>query len=98
MEGTKINVETQEKTKDEKKTEQSILDIQMSIASPQHVTNANIDIVKIKDVYDTLAQNINLLTKKDMKKILLDTTTKVQLCINLVLVSVDEIEKEKRHL
>lgn len=59
----------------------------MPSASPQE------DIVKVKDVFDTTSQNINPLKKEDMQKILIDSTTKAQLCSRPVLVSVDEIEK-----
>ena len=58
----------------------------MLSASQQHVTDANRAIVKTKDVFDIVAHNINPLTKEDMKKILLGTTTKPQLCSHPILV------------
>ena len=65
----------------------------MSSANPPQETSANVEIVKIKDVSKTIAQNINPLIEDDLKKILVESTTQAKLCENLVLVSVDEIEK-----
>ena len=48
----------------------------------------------INDVYDTITQKINPLIDDDLKKILMESTTQAKLCENLVLVSIDEIEKE----
>ena len=58
--------------------------------------NKEDDIMKIKDVFDTIYKNINPLTKEVLKKILLESTTKANPCENPVLVSVDEIEKEDK--
>ena len=52
-----------------------------------------IETVTMKDVPDTSGQNINPLTIEDLKKILHQTTLQSQLCTNLVLVSVEELQK-----
>ena len=48
MEGIEKNGDTWETTKDQHQTKYNIQKIQISSASPQHVIDANIDIVKIK--------------------------------------------------
>ena len=47
----------------------------------------------MQDVLDNFGQNINPLNVEDLKKILDQTTLQAQLCNNLVLVSVDELQK-----
>ena len=68
----------------------------MLSANPQHEVNTKCDNVNIKDVFDIVTQNINPLIKDDLKKILVESTTEAILCKNIVLVSVDEIEKAKK--
>lgn len=94
MEGVEKNTNTQATTKVEQQAEQSIPNVLVASASPQHGLDADTDTVKIKDVFNTVIQNINHLTKEDMKNILVDSTTKAQLCSHPILVGVDEIEKE----
>ena len=74
----------EEKTKVEKKVEeeenmdrsiemqqdQSVQDTQLSPPSPLHSIVTPVEVVKIKDVFDTSSQNINPLTAKDLTKIL----------------------------
>ena len=62
--------------------------------SPLHKSSIPVDTITIKDVPDISAQNINPLTAEDLKKILDLSTLQARLCENLVLVSVDEIQKE----
>lgn len=68
-------------------------DTQMSSASPPHDTSAISKIITIKDVSDASTQNINPLIADDLKKILDQSTLRAQLCRNLVLVSVEELQK-----
>lgn len=91
--GMEMNIDTQAPVIDEKQIEKSVSDTQVLSASPQQETSAIIDIVKLKDVFETIAQNINPLIEDDLKKILVKSTNQEKLCENLVLVSVDEIEK-----
>ena len=60
------------------------------------MTQVDTKIISIKDVSDNVPQNINPLIEEDIKKILLDSTTKAQLCSHPILVSVDELKKEKK--
>ena len=57
------------------------------------MTPTPIEIVTIQDVLDAFGQNINPLSIENLKKILHQTTLEAQLCTNLVLVSVEEIQK-----
>lgn len=74
---------------EDKQADQNVLVVQMMSVSPQE------NIVQVKDVSDTIIQNINPLIEEDMKNILIYSTTKEQLCSHPILVSVDKIEKEK---
>ena len=47
----------------------------MPSANPPHEVNTKNDTVKIKDVSDTVTQNINPLKEDDLKKILVEFTT-----------------------
>ena len=64
--------------------------------SPQHELHIDTNTINIKDVSDTITQNINPLTEEDLKKILVESTTQEKLCEHHVLVSVDEIEKANK--
>ena len=77
----------------EKQQDQSVQDTQLPPPSPPHVTITPIDTITVKDVSDTFSQNINPLTTKDLKNILDQSTQQEKLCKNLVLVSVDELQK-----
>lgn len=81
----------EEATTEEQQEEQSVQDTQLPPPSPPHKTP--IDIVIVKYVPNTLGQNINPLTTEDLKRILHQSTLQAQLCTNLVLVSVDELQK-----
>ena len=59
--------------------------------NPPHKISTPVVIVNVKDVLDTIGQNIHPLTVEDMKKILYQTTMQSQICLNLVLVSVEEL-------
>ena len=48
----------------------------------------------MKDVLDKSPQNINPLTIEDFKKIFDQSTLQARLCEHLVLVTMDEIQKE----
>ena len=72
---------------------QSAQDKQLANVSPQHITSENIETIIVKDVFDVIAQNINPLIEKDLKKILDQSTLQEKLCDNPILVSVDEIHK-----
>ena len=61
--------------------------------SPPHVTPIPIDSIIVQDVPDTSGQNVNPLIVEDLKKILHQTSLQAQLCTNLVLVSVEELQK-----
>ena len=50
-------------------------------------------IVIVNDVRNNLAQDINPLTREDLKKKFDQSTHQAKLCDNLVLVSVDELQK-----
>ena len=76
---------------EEQQEAQSIQDTQLPPPSPPHTTPTKIVIVK--DVLETLGQNINPLIVEDLKKILHQTTLQSQLCTNPLLVSVDELQK-----
>ena len=78
---------------EEQHQEQSVQDTQLPPPSPPHTTPTPIESVTIKDVPDTSSQKINPLTIDDLKNILHQTTLQSQLCKNLVLVSVEELQK-----
>lgn len=80
-------------TAKEKQTDQSVQDTQLPPLSPPHDTNTPAKIIKMKDVPDSSAKNINPLTAEDLKKILDQSTLQDKLCENPVLVSVDELQK-----
>ena len=61
--------------------------------SPPHVTPMPVDSMIVQDVLDTSGQNINPLTIEDLKKILHQTSLQAQLCTNLILVSLEELQK-----
>ena len=73
--------------------EQSVQDTQLPPPSPPHETSTPTIIVTVKDVPNTIGQNINPLTIEDVKKILHQTTMQSQICLNLVLVSVEELQE-----
>lgn len=68
----------------------------MSSVSPLHEVKKDDDAIKIKDVSDSITQNINPLIEDYLKKILVESTTQAKLCENPILVSVDEIEKANK--
>lgn len=80
-------------TIDQQQQDQSLKDTQMSLPNPKHVTPTPVDLVIVQDVPDTSGQNVNPLTIEDLKKILHQITLQAQLCANLVLVSVEELQK-----
>ena len=92
-EDIEMKVDNQETTKAEQQEEQSVQDTQLSDVKPQNVTSVNTKTIIVKDVSDHISQNINPLTKEDLKKILDQSTLQAKLCDNLVLVSVDELQK-----
>ena len=57
------------------------------------MTSTPIDIIIVQDIPNTSCQNINSLNIEDLKRILHQTTLQAQLCTNLVLVSVEELQK-----
>ena len=65
----------------------------MSSVSPPHDATETIKTINVKDVSDISAQNINPLTKEDLKKILDQFTLQAKLCNNHVLISVDKLQK-----
>ena len=80
-------------TTEEQKQEQSVQDTQLPLASPPHTTPTPGESVTVKDVLDTSSQNINPLTVEDLKRILHQTTMQSQLCLNPVMVSVEQLQK-----
>ena len=68
-------------------------DTQMPPPSPPHVTTTHEDSVTVQDVPDTSSHNINPLTIEDLKQILHQTSLQEQLCVNPILVSVEELKK-----
>lgn len=93
------NKEEEENTaKGEEKTiyeqqEKNEQDTQLPPPSPPHVTITPIETIKVKDVVDTSCQNTNPLIVEDLSKILDQSTQQAHLCTNLILVSVDELQK-----
>lgn len=77
----------------EQQTNQSVQDTQFLPLSPPHGSNTPRETIKVKDVPDRLAHNINPLTVEDLEKILDQSTLQEKLCDNLVLVSVNELQK-----
>ena len=77
----------------EQQKEQSVQDTKMPPPNPPHVTITPTETIIVKDVTDTSCQNINPLTTKDLSKILDQSAHQAMLCTNLVLVSVDVIQK-----
>ena len=65
----------------------------MPSVSPPHDTSVTTKTINVKDVSNTLAQNINPLTSEDLKKILDQSTLQANLCDNPILVSVEELQK-----
>lgn len=92
VEGTQQKEDDMETTEDQQ-IDQKLQDTQLLALSPPHDTNTLEDTIKVKDVPKILAQNINPLTTEDLKNILDQSTLQDKLCNNLVLVSVDEIQK-----
>ena len=80
-------------TAEEQQIEQSVQDTQLPPLSPPHISSTPTNIVTMQDVPDNSGWNINPLTTEDLKKILHQTTLQAQLCTNLVLVSVEELQK-----
>ena len=78
---------------EEQQEEQSLQDTKIPSMSPQHDTNAPTKTITVKDVPNSSTQNINPLTIEDLKKILDQSTLQATLCENLVLVSIDELQK-----
>lgn len=68
----------------------------MSSFSPQHELNIDIDTVMVKDISNTITQDVNPLIEEDLKKILIESTTQEKLCENPILVSVEEIENTNK--
>ena len=68
-------------------------DTQLPPPSPPHSTVTPTKIIKIKDVVDTTCQNINPLTRKDLSKILDQSTQQERLCSSPILVSIKELQK-----
>ena len=68
-------------------------DTQLPPLSPLHDTTTPENTISAKDVRENLAQNINPLTRKDLKKILDQSILKCQLCNNPILVTTDELQK-----
>ena len=68
-------------------------DTQMPSPRPPHVTPTLVGSLVVQNVPDTSSQNIKPLTVEDLKKILHQTSLQAQLCANLVLVSVEELQK-----
>ena len=60
---------------EEQKTKQSVQDTLVLSVNPQHEENTECDNVKIKDVSNTISENINPLIEDDLKKILVESTT-----------------------
>ncbi len=79
-------------TTEEQQQEHSVQDTQLPPPSP-HVTPTLADTITIQDVPNKFGQNINPLTTEDLKKILHQTTLQAQLCTNLGLVSMEELQK-----
>ena len=73
--------------------EQSVQDTQLPPLSPPHSIDTPVETIKIKDVVETLSQNINSLTIEDLTKILDQATQHAQICENPILVSVEELQK-----
>ena len=73
--------------------EKSVQDTKLPPLSPPHLTDTPTEIVQIKDVVDTLSQNIDPLTIQDLTKILDQSTHQAQLCTNPILVSIEELQK-----
>lgn len=80
-------------TTEEQQEDQSVPDTQISSVSPSHDTNVSVEKIIVKDVLDATDQNINALTAEHLKKILHQSTLQAQLCSNLVLVNVEELQK-----
>ena len=80
-------------TKQQQQEEQSVQDMQMPPPIPPHVTITPTNAITIKDVSNISSQNINPLIVEDLSKIHHQSMLQPQLCINLVLVSVDELQK-----
>lgn len=66
---------------------------QLPSVSPPHVTSVTTKTITIKEIFYPLAQNINPLTKDDLKNFLDESTLQAKLCGNSILVSVDELQK-----
>ena len=68
-------------------------DTQLPPLSPPHIAITPAETINVKDVTDKLCQNINPLTAEDLSKILDQSTHQAMLCTNLILVSVDVIQR-----
>lgn len=75
--------------------QQNVQYVQVSSTNPPHTYKESQQelVVIIKDGSDNLAQNVNPLTKDDLKKILQDSTNVAMLCKNPTLVRFDEFQK-----
>ena len=78
---------------EEQQIDQSVQDTQLPPLSPPHDSNTPTETIKLKDFLDSSSQNINPLTTEDLNKILDQSTLQAKLCDNLVLVSVNELQK-----
>lgn len=68
--GNDMNIDNQTLAEEEQQLEQSVQDTLVSSVSPPQVTSVNTETIKVKDISDTTAQNVNPLTKEDLKRIL----------------------------
>lgn len=82
---------------EEKQKDLNVPEVHIPSAHLPHVEKVDQQekIVKIKDVSDNTTHSINPFIEEDIKKILVDSTTKEKLCSHPILVNVDEIEKAK---
>ena len=80
-------------TTEEQQTKQSVPDTQLPPLRPPHDTSTPADTITLQNVPNNSCQNINPLTAEDLKKVLNQTTLQAQLYTNLVLVSVEELQK-----
>ena len=80
-------------TEQEQQQDQSVQDTQLPSPSPTHFIVIPVDTITIMGVTDKLCQNMNPLIVEDLTKILDQSTQQARLCTNLVLVSMDELQK-----
>ena len=90
--GTKMQGDDKETSEPEKLEEQNVQDTQFLSVSPPHVTTETTKIVTIKDISNLSTNNIDPITKDNLKKILEQSTLQAKLCDNPILISVDELQ------